>query len=135
MRFGRALGRDGVRLVIMDEPFRGLDRRQRHRLLGRARTVWREATVLCVTHDISDTQGFDRVLVLDAGRIIEDGNPDDLAQQPGSVYAKMLEAERAVSELWSGQGWRAWRLDHGSLVEDPPQKATRWTLLQGSRGL
>lgn len=135
VRFGRALGRDGVRFVIMDEPFRGLDRPERHALLERARTVWRDATVLCVTHDISDTQAFDRVLVLAAGRIVEDGNPSELAQRPGSAYATLLEAGRAVSDLWSGPGWRAWRLDHGSLVEDPPQKVTRWTVLQGSRGL
>ena len=121
---------DGVRLVIMDEPFRGLDRRHRHALLERARTVWRDATVLCVTHDISETQAFDRVLVLAAGRIVEDGNPIELAQQPGSAYAKLLEAERAVSELWSGPGWRALALDDGSLVEDPPQKVTRWTVLR-----
>ncbi len=135
VRFGRALGRDHVRFVLMDEPFRGLDRRQRHLLLGRARTFWRDATLLCVTHDISDTQAFDRVLVLEAGRIVEDGNPVDLAQRPGSAYAKMLQAERAVADLWSAPGWRRLRLEHGSLVEDSPQKVTRWTVHQGSRGL
>jgi ATP-binding cassette subfamily B protein len=39
VRFGRALGRDQARFVLMDEPFRGLDRRQRHLLLGRARVL------------------------------------------------------------------------------------------------
>jgi len=46
VRFGRALVRRGVRLVILDEPFRGLDRAQRRLLLQRARQVWRTATVL-----------------------------------------------------------------------------------------
>ena len=49
-----------------------------------------------MTHDISETQAFDRVIVLDAGRIVEDGHPVDLAKRPGSVYAKLLEAEQAV---------------------------------------
>jgi ABC-type bacteriocin/lantibiotic exporter with double-glycine peptidase domain len=135
VRFGRALARRHVRLAIMDEPFRGLDRRQRHDLLARARTVWRDATLLCVTHDISETKAFDRVLVLEEGRIVEDGNPIDLAQRAGSAYAALLEAEEAVSELWSAPGWRRLRLDGGSMVEDSRHVVTPWTLHQRSRGL
>ena len=122
VRFGRALMRRHVRLVIMDEPFRGLDRQQRHDLLVRARTVWRDATLLCVTHDIGETQAFDRVIVLEAGCIVEDGSPIDLAQRAGSTYARLLEAEQTVSALWSAPGWRRLRLDNGSLVEDPPTR-------------
>jgi len=44
-RLGRALLHPGVRLVILDEPFRGLDIGQRHVLLQRAREVWRDATL------------------------------------------------------------------------------------------
>jgi ABC-type bacteriocin/lantibiotic exporter with double-glycine peptidase domain len=134
VRFGRALVRRDVRLVIMDEPFRGLDRRRRHELLARARTFWRHATLLCVTHDIGETQTFDRVLVIEAGRIVEDGNPLVLAKRAGSAYARLLEAEQAVSELWSAPGWRRLRLDGGSLVENPQHVGTPWTVHQGSRG-
>ena len=42
VRFGRALLRRGVRLALLDEPFRGLDRHQRRELLARARAHWRE---------------------------------------------------------------------------------------------
>jgi ABC-type bacteriocin/lantibiotic exporter with double-glycine peptidase domain len=135
VRFGRALGRRHARLVIMDEPFRGLDRQQRHELLARARTFWRDATLICVTHDISETQAFDRVLVIEGGRLVEDGNPIDLAKRAGSAYARLLEAEQAVSALWSAPGWRRLRLDDGSLVEDSIHEVSRWTVHQGSRGL
>jgi ATP-binding cassette subfamily B protein len=119
----------------MDEPFRGLDRQRRHELLARARMFWRDATLICVTHDISETQAFDRVLVIEEGRLVEDGNPVDLATRAGSAYARLLDAEQAVSALWSAPGWRRLRLDDGSLVEDPVQEVTRWTVHQGSRGL
>jgi ABC-type bacteriocin/lantibiotic exporter with double-glycine peptidase domain len=135
VRFGRALLGRHVRLVIMDEPFRGLDRRRRHELLARARTLWRDATFLCVTHDISETQTFDRVLVLEAGRIVEDGNPFQLSKRVGSAYARLLEAERAVSDLWSAPGWRRLRLEDGSLVEEPLHLVPSWTVHQNSRGL
>jgi hypothetical protein len=47
----------------------------------------------------------------------------------------MLEAEHAVSEVWAAPGWRRLRIDDGSLIEDPPQRVTRWTVHQGSCGL
>src|SRR6185369_8271791 len=60
VRLGRALLRPGIRLVILDEPFRGLEREQRRDLLARARELWRGATLLCITHDIGETLGFSR---------------------------------------------------------------------------
>jgi ABC-type bacteriocin/lantibiotic exporter with double-glycine peptidase domain len=135
IRFGRALARRHVRLAIMDEPFRGLDPAQRHQMLERARAVWHGATLLCITHDISETRAFDRVLVVENGRIVEDGNPLDLARSSGSVYARLLEAEQAVSNLWSAAGWRRLRLRDGAVVEDPQPVVTQWTVHQGSRGL
>jgi energy-coupling factor transporter ATP-binding protein EcfA2 len=104
--------------VILDEPLRGLDRERRRELLARARRWWQAATVLCITHDVGETQGFERVLVVEAGQIVEDGAPADLAAQPGSRYRALLEAEREVREgLWSRGVWRRLRLEGGRLVE------------------
>ena len=58
VRFARGLCREPPRLVVLDEPFRGLTREQRHRLLARARERWVGATLLCVTHDIGETLVF-----------------------------------------------------------------------------
>ena len=106
VRLGRAMLRSGVRLVILDEPFRGLDHEQRRELLSRARRMWRHATLLCITHDVSETRAFARVLVVEGGQIVEDGPPADLAQRPGSRYQTMLAMEAAVREdLWSSAAW------------------------------
>ena len=78
VRFGRALGRENVRLVILDEAFRGLDRARRDALLARARELWRDVTLLYVTHDLDEARRFARVLVVEGGRIVEDGSPDVL---------------------------------------------------------
>lgn len=65
------------------------------------------------------TRAFERVLVLEGGRIVEEGAPADLEGQPGSRYQALLEAEVAVREgLWSGGGWRRLRLEGGRLMED-----------------
>jgi ATP-binding cassette subfamily B protein len=118
VRFGRALLRPGVRLVILDEPFRGLDTDQRRTLLKRARELWRDATLLSISHDIADTMTFERVIVIEEGRIAEDGSPNELASNPASRLHALLEAERAVREgLWSSDEWRRLRLQDGVLVE------------------
>ena len=116
VRLGRAMLRPGVRLAILDEPFRGLDCEQRRDLLAEARHLWRDATLLCVTHDLASTRGFDRVLVIQGGRVVEDGHPVHLAEQADSRYRAMLDGEQAVRDaLWSDGVWRRLRLDDGRI--------------------
>ena len=120
VRLGRALLKPHPGLVILDEPFRGLDRERRRALLARAREWWRESTLLCITHDVGETREFDRVLVVDAGRVIEDGAPQALANRPGTRYRALLEAEEDVRrELWSSAEWRRLQLQAGLLSEAP----------------
>ena len=119
VRFGRALLKQGVRLALLDEPFRGLDRHQRRELLARARHHWEDITLLCVTHDVGETIGFPRVLVIENGRVIEDGNPEELARRVNSRYRALLEAEESVREAsWSSGDWRHLRLQGGRLMEE-----------------
>lgn len=125
VRLARALLRDNVRLAILDEPFRGLDREKRRQLLARSRKFWSGCTLLCITHDLEETQEFDRVLVLERGRVVEDGAPRDLAGNPDSRYAQLLAAERRTrAELWSANIWRHIRIHSGRLVEELPKPAS-----------
>jgi ATP-binding cassette subfamily B protein len=117
VRLGRALSRPDSKLIILDEPFRGLDRPLRRELVARIRRFWSGATILCVMHDIAEAQQFNRVLVVDDGRIVEDGVPDVLLADPHSRYSSMLATEESVrKEFWSGDRWRRSRLVDGELV-------------------
>ena len=120
LRFARALSRPGVRLALLDEPFRGLAADLRRELLGEARTRWRCATLLCVTHSPEEAAGFDRVIVLEHGRLVEDGPPGALAARLGSRYRAMLEAEVRVAAALAGGGWRHLHLEGGRLREWAP---------------
>ncbi|HEX8111993.1 MAG TPA: ATP-binding cassette domain-containing protein [Kofleriaceae bacterium] len=118
VRLARAMLRSGVRLAILDEPFRGLDRDRRARLLAESRRLWANITLLCVTHDVAQTQEFDRVLVVENGRIIENGPPKQLLAKDKSRYAELLRADLENHQLiWSGGKWRHWWLADGKLVE------------------
>lgn len=117
VRLARALMNERARLVLLDEPFRGLDRPQRHRLLAEARGWWQGRTLLCVTHDVGETLAFDRVLVVDQGRIVEDGRPAALARQ-SSRYRELLVAEDDLRRrLWADPAWRRVHLVEGQLHE------------------
>jgi ATP-binding cassette subfamily B protein len=116
VRLARALVQPGVRLALLDEPFRGLDRGQRARLMAETRRWWRGATLLCVTHDVSETLGFGRVLVVEDGRIVEDGRPAELAAG-ATRYRALLEAEDAVrARMWNGAHWRRIEMAGGQVV-------------------
>jgi ABC-type bacteriocin/lantibiotic exporter with double-glycine peptidase domain len=122
VRLARAFLRPGTRLAILDEPFRGLDREQRHRLLDRVRALWRDVTLLCITHDVSETLGFERVLVIEDGTLVEDGAPAVLASDPTSRYRAMFEAELNLQEsMWGragmGKNWRRYRMDASTLTD------------------
>jgi ATP-binding cassette subfamily B protein len=118
VRVARALMRARAALVILDEPFRGLDRRHRRRLLANCRTAWCDATLLFVTHNVSETRDFSRVIVVDRGCIVEDGAPATLAST-ATRYQLLLAAEEAVQKkLWRSPRWRHAQMAGGKLTMD-----------------
>jgi molybdate transport system ATP-binding protein len=84
----RALARrPGV--LLLDEPLSALDARTRAGASRELAAVLREVEVpaLLVTHDFSEAaQLGDRVGVIDAGRVIQEGTPTELAATPGSAF-------------------------------------------------
>ena len=110
--------RPEARLVILDEPFRGLDRQQRKELLARARKLWQKSTLLCITHDLSETQTFGQVLIVERGRIVENGTPRALMKRQHGRYQAMLKAEKALQKrIWSSESWRRFKLEAGKLID------------------
>jgi ATP-binding cassette subfamily B protein len=102
---------------VLDEPFRGLDRAARGALLAFVREHWRDATLLCISHDVSDARTFDRVLVVDEGAIVEDGSPQVL-EAADSHFRRMLAAEDDVrARLWASPTWRRVQVADGRLIE------------------
>ncbi|HET9782678.1 MAG TPA: ABC transporter ATP-binding protein [Candidatus Dormibacteraeota bacterium] len=71
------------RVLILDEATSSLDLPS-ERLVQRAlRTLLRGRTAFIIAHRLSTVEIADRVLVIDAGRVVEDGEPAELRQQSG----------------------------------------------------
>jgi ATP-binding cassette subfamily B protein len=126
VRLARALLRRDARLVVLDEAFRGIDRETRRELLRRSRATWRDATLLYVTHDVDEALEFDRVIVLEAGRILEDGDPRALVVRPASAFRAMHDAAaRMREEVWRNPLWRRITIADGSVEESPRVRSLR----------
>ena len=94
------MARPDVRLAILDEPARGLDREARRSLLARARQHFAKATMIFVTHDVPDTLDFKRVLVVEQGRIIEQGSPRKLYEKADSRYRGYAIRRRSLASAY-----------------------------------
>ncbi len=74
-------------LLLMDEPTTGLDPRSKKEVqaLLRMLRAEREVTVLLCTHDMDEAAELcDRVLMMDGGRVLADGSPQELCSSLGS---------------------------------------------------
>jgi thiamine transport system ATP-binding protein len=78
------------RLLMLDEPLGSLDRALRDRLMVELRTLFVDAglTALFVTHDHDEAFAVsDRVLIMHAGRVEQDGRPEEVWQHPATEFA------------------------------------------------
>ncbi len=118
VRIGRGMLKSNPQLAILDEPFRGLEREQREKLLIKARALWRDATLLCVSHDIESAKAFNKVIVVDQGCVVEQGDPNVLAENKESEFYALLKSDHDVNnDVWSSKSWRRFSLSSGSLEE------------------
>jgi ATP-binding cassette subfamily B protein len=121
VRLGRALMQDAVGLALLDEPFRGLDRATRTRLMREARSWWGEKTLIAITHDVAEALAFDKVMVMEAGRIVAFGAPRQLAELDGP-FADLLRAE-AQTPAWAAESWRRVVVGDGRILLDETHEA------------
>jgi ATP-binding cassette subfamily B protein len=85
----------GAGVLVLDEPTAALDVRAEAELFDNFLEVTRGLTTILVSHRLSSVRHADRIVVLDHGRIVEDGSHEELVAHGGS-YARMfaLQAER-----------------------------------------
>ena len=101
----RALFRDAP-LVILDEPTAALDPRAEQELFAAVRELFAGRSVLLITHRFTSAQLADRIYVLEAGHVVEEG-----------AHAALVAAGGLYAELFSIQAAFAAPQDQGATAE------------------
>jgi len=82
----------GAPLLILDEPTAALDARAEHGLFQRIRELCAGRAVLLISHRFSTVRDADRIYVLDAGTVLEQGSHEELIRR-GGLYAELFELQ------------------------------------------
>ncbi|MGE0971206.1 heme ABC transporter ATP-binding protein/permease CydC [Klebsiella sp. WOUb02] len=85
LAIARALLHDAP-LMLLDEPTEGLDATTESQILDLLAEVMKEKTVLMVTHRLRGLARFNQIIIMDNGKIIEQGSHAELLAQQGRYY-------------------------------------------------
>ena len=85
-------------ILLLDDCLAAVDTRTESHILQQLEPVMRNRTSIVVSHRFSALRGCDRILVLQDGRITEDGTPDALLSADG-YFAELAERQRLQAQL------------------------------------
>ncbi|MCE1225264.1 MAG: ABC transporter ATP-binding protein/permease [Geobacteraceae bacterium] len=95
----RALVRE-PELLLLDDPLASVDAGREDEILGALAESWQGKTVLLVSQRLSAFRDCQRILVLDEGRIVEQGTPEELLQL-GGRYAELARMQGGLVRVKS----------------------------------
>ncbi|EOZ93502.1 Spermidine/putrescine transport ATP-binding protein potA [Indibacter alkaliphilus LW1] len=81
------------KVLLLDEPFSSLDTIQRRELITELKNMFKSlgVTVIFVTHDLDDAlQLTDQLVILQNGKIVQEGKPAEIFSKPQNMYAAKL---------------------------------------------
>jgi len=93
----RALARD-PKVLILDDALSSVDTNTEEKILTSMRSDLARRTSIIISHRISTAREADRVIVLDEGRIVEQGTHDELVAA-GGLYEEMYRKQRIMVDL------------------------------------
>ena len=86
-------------IVLLDEATSALDTESEQSIQEALARLFRGRTVIAIAHRLSTLDAFDRIVVMDRGRIVEDGAPRRLLQMKGGIYSRMYGRQLRRAEV------------------------------------
>ncbi|KAF9484380.1 ABC protein [Pholiota conissans] len=90
LSLARALVRD-TKVVILDEATASVDLETDQRIQQTIQTEFKTRTLICIAHRLRTILSYDRILVLDSGRILEFDSPFSLFSNPTSLFRGLCD--------------------------------------------
>ncbi|MFC0410926.1 ABC transporter ATP-binding protein [Roseomonas elaeocarpi] len=91
LAIARALLKDAP-ILLLDEATSALDSESEVAVQTALERLMQGRTVIAVAHRLATLQGFDRIVVMDEGQVVDDGAPAILAHRPG-IYRELLATQ------------------------------------------
>jgi len=79
-------------VLILDEPTSAIDAKAEYEIFQHVQELQKDKTVIIISHRFSTVRNADRILVLDEGKIIEEGNHETLMRKKG-LYAELFNIQ------------------------------------------
>ncbi|RKP08930.1 P-loop containing nucleoside triphosphate hydrolase protein, partial [Thamnocephalis sphaerospora] len=98
LAMARALLRES-RVIIMDEATASVDFETDSKIQTTIREEFKQSTLLCIAHRLRTVIDYDRILVLDAGRVVEYDTPLALIQCEGGAFRSLCEGTGELDAL------------------------------------
>ncbi|MFR5073055.1 MAG: ABC transporter ATP-binding protein, partial [Bianqueaceae bacterium] len=92
----RALLKDAP-IVLLDEATASLDVENETKVQGALSRLLAGKTVLVIAHRMRTVEAADKIVVLDGGRVVEEGSPAELMARSG-LYCRMVELQRQSAQ-------------------------------------
>ena len=87
-------------IVLLDEATASLDVENETQVQAALSELLQDKTVLVIAHRMRTVDNADKIVVLDGGRVAEQGSPAELREKPEGRYRRMLELQRE-SAAWT----------------------------------
>lgn len=97
MSLARALVKDS-RIILLDEATASVDLDTDAKIQNTIRTEFGDRTLLCIAHRLTTIIGYDRVVVMDDGRVSEFDTPLALFDNPDGIFRGMCERSNIARE-------------------------------------
>ena len=91
-------------ILLLDEATSALDSESEQAIQAALDVLMRGRTVIAIAHRLSTLRNFDRIVVMDAGTVIDDGAPEELAGRAGPYRDLLLAQQHAVADVESVEG-------------------------------
>nr|MBC8526336.1 ABC transporter ATP-binding protein [Candidatus Cloacimonadota bacterium] len=85
-------------ILILDDAFSSVDTETEEGILSNLKSIQEDKTTLIIAHRISTMQHADKIVVLDNGKIAEEGNHESLIKQNG-IYTDIYNKQKLREEL------------------------------------